>query len=181
MARRFAMAIDLKTCVGCAACVVACMNQNESFGYSRCRVTEHVMGVYPDLRLEIFSERCNHCEIAPCVPVCPTGASHYSAHGLVEVDQRKCTGCRACVAACPYDARFPGRDGTASKCDFCEPLVHQGREPACVAQCPTRAMVFGDVNEARSEIRRLLDARKARVRKPEAGTRPHVFYLEAKP
>jgi Fe-S-cluster-containing dehydrogenase component len=181
MPRRFAMVIDRKLCVGCAACVVACMNQNESFGYSRCRVTERLTGSYPDLRLDIFSERCNHCADAPCVPVCPTGASHHSAHGLVEVNKDKCTGCRACVAACPYDARFPGSDGIAGKCDFCEPLVHRGLEPACVAQCPTQAMVFGDINDPQSELRRLLDSRKAQVLQPEAGTRPHIFYLEARP
>jgi Fe-S-cluster-containing dehydrogenase component len=180
MARRYAMAIDLRTCLGCAGCVIACMTENESFGYSRCRVTEETRGNWPKPDVSIYSERCNHCTDPPCVPVCPTGASHVAEHGLVEIDQSICTGCKTCMAACPYDSRFLNASGVASKCSFCSPRLEKGLPPFCVSQCPSRAMVFGDLNDANSEIRKLLDRRPYRVRKPESGTRPHVFYLEAK-
>jgi Fe-S-cluster-containing dehydrogenase component len=179
MTRRYAMAIDLRTCLGCAGCVVACMTENESFGYSRCRVTEEARGDWPNPEIRIYSERCNHCDDPPCVPVCPTGASRKGEDGLVEVEQSICTGCKACMAACPYDSRFLGASGVASKCTFCSPRLAKGLTPFCVAQCPSRAMTVGDLNDANSEIRKLLESHRYRVRKPESGVRPHVFYLEA--
>ena len=179
MTRRYAMAIDLRTCLGCAGCVIGCMTENESPGYSRCRVTEETRGDWPKPKLFIYSERCNHCGDPPCVPVCPTGASHMAEHGLVKIDQTICTGCKACIAACPYDSRFLNASGVASKCTFCSPRLEQGLLPFCVSQCPSRAMVFGDLNDAGGELRKLLASRRYRVRKPESGTRPHVFYLEA--
>lgn len=178
MARLYGMAIDLRACLGCGTCIAACMTENESFGYSRCRVTEETNGVWPKLKVQFFSERCNNCGDAPCVPVCPTGASHKAAHGIVGIDQSICTGCRACMAACPYDSRFMNAGGVASKCDFCWPRVENGLPPFCVSQCPAQAMSFGDCNDAGGEFRRLLDNRRFRVRRPEFGTRPRVFYLE---
>ena len=180
MARRYAMAIDLRTCMGCGACIVACMTENETFGYSRCRVTEETTGEWPKLELSLYSERCNHCDEAPCVPVCPTGASHKASHGLVAIDQSICTGCKACMLACPYNSRFLNEKGVASKCNFCSPRLEKGLPSFCVSQCPSQAMVIGDLNEPGSEIRKLLDSHSYRVRNPRAGTRPHVFYLEAK-
>ena len=180
MPRRYAMAIDLRLCMGCAGCVAACMSENESFGYSRCRVVEEVRGSWPQPSMLAFSERCNHCGEPACVPVCPTGASRRGPDGLVLIDQSLCTGCKACSAACPYNARFLNREGVASKCDFCKALVTRGEEPFCVSQCPVEAMTFGDLNDPESRIRKLLAARRARVRKPQTGLRPHVFYLEAR-
>lgn len=176
---RYGMAIDKRTCMGCAACVVACkVEHNVAEGRSRDRVTERVTGEFPTLKLEAFSERCNQCSQAPCVSNCPTGASHYSDGGIVLVDENRCTGCKACIASCPYDARFINERGNAEKCTFCIERVRAGFEPACVATCPSRAMIFGDLDDPASEIARLLAARPHHVLKPEAGTRPNVFYLE---
>ena len=100
-------------------------------------------------------------------------------HGLIKIDQSICTGCKACIAACPYDSRFLNASGVASKCTFCSPWLEKGLLPFCVSQCPSRAMVFGDLNDPGGELRKLLDSRRHSVRKPESGTRPHVFYLEA--
>lgn len=176
---RYAMAIDLRTCMGCASCVVACKVANRvEDGYSRCRVMERVGGEFPTLQLTLYSERCNQCGDAPCVTNCPTGASHYAEGGIVAVDPSRCTGCKACLAACPYDARFINGQGVAEKCDFCLARLRRGEEPACVATCPSRAMIFGDLDDPASEISRTLAARPHRALLPEAGTRPHVFYLE---
>ncbi len=173
------MAIDRKTCMACAACVVACKVENRvEEAHARCRVVEQVSGEFPTLPLELSSERCNQCSNAPCVSNCPTGASHYAEGGIVLVNESRCTGCKACLASCPYDARFINERGYAEKCTFCIHRVRDGREPACVSTCPSRAMVFGDRDDPASEISRLLASRIGRTLFPETGTGPNVFYLE---
>lgn len=176
---RYGMAIDLRTCMGCAACVVACKVENQvGDEYFRCRIEQRSSGDFPNVHMEIFSQRCNQCSEAPCVWNCPTGASHYSGGGVVLVDDRKCTGCKACLAACAYDARFINGNGTAEKCTFCLHRVEQGQSPACVATCPSRAMIFGDLENPQSELSTNLAARNHKSIKPETGNRPNVFYLE---
>jgi Fe-S-cluster-containing dehydrogenase component len=118
------MVIDTALCVGCSDCVVACKTENDvPEGFCRDWITEEARGQFPTVRLEIRSERCNHCGDAPCVSCCPTGASHVHDYGgVVLVDKDKCIGCKACVAACPYDGprrqvhllHSPGREGPAA-------------------------------------------------------------------
>ena len=105
--KRYAMDIDTKTCIGCGDCVVACKTENKvPAGLNRDWVVEATRGTYPNLQTEFRSERCNHCSNATCVTLCPTGASHYwNNSNIVLVEAEKCTGCKACIAACPYDAR----------------------------------------------------------------------------
>jgi Fe-S-cluster-containing dehydrogenase component len=174
------MAIDTRKCVGCMDCVVACKIENHvPEGYNRDWITQRLQGSFPTLSLEIRSERCNHCDDPPCVSCCPTGASHVHPFGaLVLVDEMECIGCKACLASCPYDARFIHPEGYADKCTFCVHRVEQGLQPACVAVCPTRCMYFGDLDDPRSEVRRLLASRKHHALLTEAGTRPRIFYLE---
>ena len=98
---RYAMAIDTKKSVGCSDCVVACQTENNvPIGYCRDWIVEVTDGTYPQLEIEIRSERCNHCENSPCVRCCPTGASHYEDGGIVTVTPNECIGCGACVATC---------------------------------------------------------------------------------
>jgi Fe-S-cluster-containing dehydrogenase component len=175
---RYAMVIDTRLCVGCMNCVVACKTENDvPDGFCRDWITETVQGEHPDVRLEIRSERCNHCDNPPCVHCCPTGASHRRPGGIVMVTKNQCIGCKACMAACPYDARFTHPRGYVSKCTFCEHRVTQGKDPACVSVCPTHCMHFGDVDDPRSEVSTLLRTRPHHALLPEAGCRPHVFYL----
>jgi Fe-S-cluster-containing dehydrogenase component len=176
---RYGMAIDLGTCVGCAACVVSCKVENSvDERFSRDRIVQRVSGDFPNLQLKIFSERCNHCDNPPCVSNCPTGASHVIDGGIVMVNQSRCTGCKACVASCPYDARFINDDGFAEKCTFCNHRVEDGMTPACVSTCPTEAMLFGDLDNPNSPISRTLAARRNSPRTPETGIGPNVFYLD---
>ncbi len=177
---RYGMVIDTRKCVGCMDCVVACKTENEvPEGVSRDWVTYQATGTFPTPHLEIRSERCNHCDRPPCVSCCPTGASHVEEPGhVVLVTPDMCVGCKACLAACPYDARFVHPEGYADKCTFCIHRVKQGLDPACVSVCPTRCMHFGDLDDPKSEVNRLLASRKWHALLPEAGTKPRVFYLE---
>lgn len=176
---RLGMAIDTRKCVGCMDCVVACKTENNvPEGFNRAWITQTVEGKYPTLNMEIRSERCNHCEDAPCVNTCPTGASYiHEASQAVLVEQDECVGCKACMTACPYEARFINPEGYAEKCTFCMHRVDKGENPACVDVCPTKAMVFGDLDDPNSEISKLLTSRKNHSLKPEAGTKPKIFYL----
>jgi len=175
---RYAMAIDTKKCVGCSDCVVACQTENNvPIGFCRDWVTETVDGTYPNVTIELRSERCNHCDNSPCVRCCPTGASHFEDGGIVLVTPHKCIGCGACIQSCPYDARYSHPDGYVDKCTFCIHLVRRGENPACVSVCPTTCMYFGDLDDPNSEIVNVLKNRKFNALAPEAGTKPNIFYL----
>jgi Fe-S-cluster-containing dehydrogenase component len=175
---RYAMAIDTKKCVGCSDCVVACQVENKvPLGFCRDWVVEVTEGTYPRLEMEIRSERCNQCGNSPCVRYCPTGSSHYSTGGIVLVSPNKCIGCGACIASCPYDARFPHPEGHVDKCTFCIHLIKKGMSPACVAVCPTKCMYFGDLDNPQSPVSLVLKHRKWKTLIPEAGTRPHLYFL----
>jgi Fe-S-cluster-containing dehydrogenase component len=176
---RYGMVIDTKKCVGCNDCVVACKTENNvPIGYNRDWIVTESFGKFPDINMEIRTERCNHCSETPCVSCCPTGASHiHDVGGVVLVDHNKCIGCKACVEACPYDARFIHPDGYADKCTFCIHRVEKGENPACVDVCPTYCMHFGDLDDPNSEVSKLLNSRKYHVLIPDAGTQPNIFYL----
>lgn len=175
---RYGMTVDQKLCVTCNACVLACKNENKvPEGEARCWTVQAERGVFPLLTLETRSERCNHCEDAPCVNACPTQASHYEEGGIVVVDPDKCVGCKACVVACPYEVRYMHPDGYVDKCTFCIHRVKEGKNPACVTVCPTKALTFGDLDDPRSAVFRQLQSRQHKVLKPEEDTRPKLFFL----
>ncbi len=175
---RYAMTVDTRRCVGCQACVLACKAENSlpHDGFRDWIVTQ-TTGRFPDLTQQIRSERCNHCEHPPCVSCCPTGASHVNRGGTVLVTHDKCTGCKACIAACPYDARYVHPDGYTDKCTFCLHLVEKDQEPACVAICPTKALVFGDLSSRESPVSLLLARRSHMTLQSERGLKPNVFFL----
>jgi Fe-S-cluster-containing dehydrogenase component len=175
---RYAMAIDTKKCVGCSDCVVACQTENNvPIGYCRDWIVERVDGTYPQVEIELRSERCNHCDNAPCVRCCPTGASHYSDGGTVLVTPEECIGCGACIQSCPYDARYQHPKGYVDKCTFCIHRVRDGLETACAAVCPTKCIYFGDLDDPNSPVSKILKERKHKVLAPEAGTGPQHFFL----
>jgi len=138
---------------------------------------------------------CNHCAEPPCVRVCPTQATWKRADGIVMMDWHRCIGCRYCMVACPYGSRsfnwadprpyiaqltpdFPTRSkGVVEKCTFCYERLEKGQLPACVEACTEKAMAFGDLEDPRSEVRGLLEARYSIRRKPELGTQPEIYYL----
>ncbi|ACD94885.1 4Fe-4S dicluster domain-containing protein [Trichlorobacter lovleyi] len=177
---KYAMVIDQRRCIGCMACIVACKAENnvppEQF---RTRVLEKTEGQFPNLRTELRSELCNHCDNPPCVYNCPTRASYKSRlSGLVLLDKKRCVGCKACVAACPYDARYIDHNkGFADKCTFCDHRIKEGKEPACVATCIGKSRIFGDLNDPKSPVRLALKGHHAELPMKSAGTEPRVYYI----
>jgi tetrathionate reductase subunit B len=159
--------------------VVACKAENNvPIGHNRNWVSEVEKGRFPVVSVEMEPAQCMQCENPPCVRVCPTGASFTDRDGIVLIQASDCIGCRYCIAACPYDARyFHQESGTVDKCTFCRHRIDAGEEPACVVTCPTKARVFGDANDPDSEVSRLLARNRVDVRKAEAGTGPNVYYL----
>ena len=194
------MVIDLKRCIGCDACTIACRQAKAtSKGILFTKIFKYERGKYPHARLGYLPVLCMHCAEPPCAEVCPTGATRKQDDGIVMVDREKCIGCKYCIIVCPYGARnafrggvdyFNGqrtpfeieraRDhlpGTAEKCDFCAERVLEGREPACVEACVGDARIFGDLNDRESKVSRLIGKRGGFQLNPELGTDPAVYYL----
>lgn len=177
----YGFAIDLRKCIGCHACTIACKAEHDiPIGVNRCWVKTVERGTFPDTRRFFFPVLCNQCDAAPCVRICPTGALFKRRDGIVDLNGEACIGCRACMQACPYDQLFIDPDTrTAEKCNFCANRVENRLLPACVSVCPTECRVFGDLDDPASPLARLLAAEPVSVRKPEKGTRPKIFYVAA--
>jgi Fe-S-cluster-containing dehydrogenase component len=139
-------------------------------------------GTFPDVRRHFTVLRCNHCDRAPCVEICPVNALHKRPDAIVDLDRDLCIGCRACMQACPYDALyFHEAKGVAEKCHYCAHRTELGLEPACVNVCPAEAIVSGDVADPDSRIARLLAEQPTQQRKVDKGTMPRVWYVDALP
>ena len=177
---RWAKVIDQSRCIGCHACSTACKSENEvPLSVHRTYVKYVDVGEFPKARRNFQVTRCNQCENAPCVAACPTAAMYGRTDGIVDFDKEACIGCKACIAACPYDAIFINpSDGCAEKCNFCAHRLDVGLEPACVVVCPTQAIIIGDMNDPLSEIADIIHRESVAVRRPEKETHPKVFYKE---
>ena len=178
---RYGFVIDQRRCIGCHACTVACKEENRvPLGAFRTWVKYIERGVFPNTRRYFSVLRCNHCDAAPCVTICPTVALYRRADGIVDFDGERCIGCKSCMQACPYDALYIDPDTqTAAKCNYCAHRVEVGLEPACVIVCPERAIIAGDLDDPASPIATIVAREPVQVRKAEQGTRPKVFYLGA--
>ncbi|HLJ69435.1 MAG TPA: 4Fe-4S dicluster domain-containing protein [Chloroflexota bacterium] len=178
---RYGFIIDQRKCIGCHACTVACKQENGvALGDFRTWVKYTEKGVFPHVQRSFLVERCNHCDDAPCVEICPVTALWRRPDGIVDFSGERCIGCRSCMAACPYDAIYIDPDShTIGKCNYCAHRVDVGLQPACVNVCPVEAIITGDIDNPDSRIAQLLGSEPAMVRRPEKGTRPKLFYLGA--
>ncbi len=207
---RHAMVIDLKRCTGCFACVMACKVEHQTPPkVFWAKVLRSERGKYPVVTRQPIPVLCMHCKEPECEKVCPTGATKKREDGIVIVDNKVCVGCRYCVVACPYGARyfvpkwtdyFTGKDqpsskyaeyarkkwlaendkGVVTKCTFCVERVEKGRKPACVEACPAEARTFGDLDDPSSEVSQLIKRRKGFRLQEEQGTEPSVYYLPSR-
>jgi Fe-S-cluster-containing dehydrogenase component/formate-dependent nitrite reductase membrane component NrfD len=172
--------IDNRKCIGCHACTVACKAEHDvPVGVNRTWVKQTEKGEFPDTRRLFSVLRCNHCEDAPCVTICPVEALYTRDDGIVDFNNNRCIGCKSCMQACPYDALYIDPETqTAGKCNYCTNRVDIGLEPACVNVCPEHAIISGDMDNPNSEISQTLAREQVTVRKPEKSTKPNVFYID---
>lgn len=178
---RFAKVLDQSRCIGCHACTTACKSENEvPLSVTRTYVKSVDVGIFPEAARAFQVTRCNQCDDAPCVAACPTSAMFQRSDGIVDFDKASCIGCKACMAACPYDAIFINpEDHSAEKCNFCAHRLDVGLEPACVVVCPVEAIFVGDLNDPASKVAHTVGRHATAVRRPEKETRPKVFYKGA--
>ena len=196
------MGIRVDKCIGCGRCVYACKKENnvpEEPFFFRTWVERYIITVdgevqvdspeggmngfpevtkeYSILRTFFLPKLCNHCGNAPCVQVCPVGATFTTDDGVVLVDREYCIGCRYCIQACPYGARFLHPETkTAEKCTFCYHRLKRDLLPACVEVCPTGARIFGELEVRSSPLTRFMRFNEIQVLKPDLNTQPKVFY-----
>lgn len=178
---QWAKVIDHTRCIGCHACTTACKSENlVPLSVTRTYVKHVDVGVFPQARRAHQVTRCNQCAHAPCVTACPTAAMFKRRDGIVDFDKSICIGCKACMAACPYDAIFINpEDHSAEKCNFCAHRIDVGLEPACVVICPTQAILVGDMNDGDSYVAQIVNREAVSVRRPEKETLPKLFYKGA--
>lgn len=177
---RLGMLIDLRTCIGCHACSVACKAEFEvPLGVFRDTVKYAESGSYPSAKRHFIPVLCNHCEDAPCLNACPTAAITRLKDGQVVINEGDCNVNRYCMAACPYGAIYidPERN-VAQKCTFCDHRTSQGLKPACVEACPTHCRIFGDLDDPHTEIAAKAKRERVSVWKSEAKTGPKVLYVD---
>ncbi len=198
---RYGMVIDLKRCIGCYGCQVMCKAENATPpGVLWARVIKREYGKFPNVRRVNLPLLCMHCREPECLKACPAGATIQREDGIIYGDGDKCVGCRYCMMACPYAARYyHGKEryyfgdqgptpveewgyrrhpvGVVSKCDFCRHRLEKGLEPACVANCMVKGRYFGDLDDPSSEVSRLIRERGGYQLHPELGTDPSVYYL----
>jgi len=177
----YGFVIDLKKCIGCHACSIACKSEHDiPVGVNRCWVKTVEKGRFPDAERLFLPVLCNQCADAPCMNICPTSALFRRNDGIVDLHGDACIGCKACMAACPYDQLFiDPNTRTAEKCNFCANRIENQLQPACVSVCPTECRIFGDLDDPTTKIAQIVAQQDFSVRKPEKGTGPKIFYLQA--
>jgi Fe-S-cluster-containing dehydrogenase component len=193
MVKKYGMTIDVTRCNGCYNCFLACRDEfcgNDYPGYSAAqpysgqfwmRIIERERGQYPKVKVAYTCIPCMQCENAPCVEASLNGAVYRRADGIVIIDPEKAKGQKQIVNACPYRVIYWNEEkNIPQKCTFCAHLLNQGwKEPRCVEACPTKALVFGDLNDPDSEISKIIATAKGKleVLHPEYGLTPNVKYI----
>ncbi|MBI2854474.1 MAG: 4Fe-4S dicluster domain-containing protein [Chloroflexi bacterium] len=183
---QYALVFDKRCCIGCRTCVIACRvehNLDGNYSFINVLTTDGAVvdlprGTFPDLTMEWEPITCMQCQNPSCVTACPDEAIARDSCGVVLIDKAKCTGCRLCLDACPYEViHFNKRENVAEKCDLCRERTETGSQPFCVRECAFGAIHFGDISDKESEVSQKLRGRASYVLKPEVGTEPSNRYL----
>ena len=153
---RNCIVVNIDRCTGCYACQVACKMQNEvalGLAWNQVKIVGPV-GDYPNMVRYPLPTMCQECENAPCLEVCPTGATYRDEEtGVILIDSEQCIGCQACMQACPYDQRcYNEQAGVVEKCNLCHDLTAKGELPACVKSCSAGARFYGDLDDPESDV-----------------------------
>ena len=186
--KKFGWFIDTRRCFGCHGCEVSCKAENDVPLGNYIRQTFYKdTGTYPKVARMFLPMSCQHCEDAPCLKACPTGAIKKGIGGSVIIDYSTCDGSGSCVDACPYGAIYldPQKD-QAVKCHNCYHRLGQDMEPACASTCPADAIYFGDLNDPNSKVSKALDKAEAThlplvQLRTEKGTRPRMWFTGPAP
>ncbi|MHB8859627.1 MAG: 4Fe-4S dicluster domain-containing protein [Thermoleophilia bacterium] len=181
----YAMVIRQDNCIDCERCKAACAKTNDvpRYGY-RTQILQQIDPEAIDRRREFIPVLCNQCNNPACTRACPTGATYKDKqNGIVMVDKDKCIGCKTCMSACPFNARYFNEETKAvDKCNFCfDTRLTQGETTtACAAACPAKVRIFGDLSDPQSEVfQRVHNIEKSVwVLRPETGVKPNVFYTK---
>ena len=176
-----AILYDSTLCIGCRLCEAACAEKwglpyDDAIAAEE-KLSERKLTTIVTRGGRFIRRMCMHCAEPTCASVCPVGAFTKTAEGPVLYDESKCIGCRYCIQACPYGARFLHPETrTAEKCTFCYHRITQGKVPACVEVCPTGARIFGEVGARSSTLDRFTRFNEIQVLKPHLNTEPKVYY-----
>ena len=175
--KRAGMVVDLRRCIGCHACSVTCKTEHAvPLGGFRTRVRYLERSDRPTIAF--LPLLCMQCQDAPCMKACPTEAIIRLEDGRVTINQDRCCGNKACIAACPYGAIYiDPQTNKADQCDFCTHRTTLWMDPACVSACPTEALRFGDLDDPEDPVAKYASTHDAKAFKEEAGTRPSVLYV----
>lgn len=162
-------------CVGCGACVMACVDQNqidvdERKPYRLLKKNEYVQ--WERIDIVYFTHGCMHCRDHPCANACKKGCFSFDrSTGTVLLDPENCVGCHGCARVCPFDAIQFTRDRKAAKCNGCIQNLKQGRPPLCVIACPMKAITIDEKNDVleagRSSLKRELSEYYRRKREAQ--------------
>jgi tetrathionate reductase subunit B len=187
---KWGMVVDITKCNACYNCFIACKDEywdNDYPPYSAAQprhgqawidLVKKERGACPWIRVAYIPVLCMQCDNAPCVKAAKNRAVHKRPDGIVIIDPKKAVGQRQIVDACPYHVIFWNEEKQVpQKCTFCVQRLEEGKIPKCVQVCPSEALVFGDLDDPKSDVSKIVASRNTEALNPGRRTKPRVYYV----